>query len=173
MEREGDAGSVQVAGERGEVAHRAEVAAHRAVVHDGVAAVVRPRARREQGHEVQVGHAEVVEVGDVRADALQVTREEVGVRHVAHGVCGLEPVRAQRALPVALAQGVGPGVVHRQDDVEDLRQDGSGVVHGGEPIPQVGRPAVVPRQQVGQIGVVGQRGAEPLAARREPARTPV
>ena len=104
VEGQRDAGPVQVAGEVGEVVHRAEVGPHRPVVHDRVAAVVGARARGEQRHQVQVGDAQARQVVDALPDALQVAREQVGVGDVPDRVGRLEPVGPEHALAVALAQ---------------------------------------------------------------------
>ena len=74
VEAEADALLAQGRGERAEVVDGAEVGAHGAVVHDGVAAVVGRRSRRQQRHQVEVAHAQVAQVGRALADVRQACR---------------------------------------------------------------------------------------------------
>jgi hypothetical protein len=82
----------QLGGKMGQIGHCAQVVAHGAVVHHGVAAIAGAGARLEQGHEVQVGDAQFFEIGDFVGDAAQGSGEAVGVGDVAHHVGLLEPV---------------------------------------------------------------------------------
>jgi hypothetical protein len=172
IERQGDARGVQVGRERGQVVHRPEVGSHRAVVHDRVAAVVGAGPRRQQWHEVQVGHAEVAQVPDALANALQVPCEQVGIRHVADSVGGLEPVGPQNAVAVALAQVGSSRGVDRSDDVDQGGEDARRVVHSAQPVPQVDRPAVEPGEHVSACIVTGQCHRQ-LSAGRRKGRTAV
>ena len=103
-----------------EVVHRAEVGPHRAVVGDGVPAVVVAVARPQQRHQVQVAHAELVEVGQVRGDAAQVVGEPLGVGGVADHRGVLEPVRAQHPLEVAHVEAVGPHAERRGGQLDEV-----------------------------------------------------
>jgi hypothetical protein len=64
VEQQRDAVVAQDRCQRRQVVERPEVLAHPPVVHDGVAAVVRPRSRLQQRHEVQVRDPEIGQVGD-------------------------------------------------------------------------------------------------------------
>ena len=84
----------QVVGQRAQVVHRAERGLHRAVVDHRVAAVVGLRAGVQERHEVQVADAELAQVGQALAHAVQRAGEAVDVGHVADGLLALEPVLA-------------------------------------------------------------------------------
>jgi hypothetical protein len=59
---------------RGQLFHRAQGGVHLAVAADGIAAVVLAGRRLEERHQVQVGQAQLFEIGDAAAHALQVCR---------------------------------------------------------------------------------------------------
>ena len=99
-----DALAAQGGREVAQVVGGAEVGADRAVVLDGVAAVVVALARLEQRHQVQVGDAEVLEVVEVLGDALEVAGEPVGVAGVAEHPRLLQPVGGEQPLLVELVQ---------------------------------------------------------------------
>ena len=92
-----------------QVVHRAEVGPYGAVVGDRVAAVVVAVPRQQQRHQVQVGDAELLEVGDPLAHAGQVAGEPVGIGGVAEHARRLEPVRLRGygAGPAAAGRGRG------------------------------------------------------------------
>jgi hypothetical protein len=99
-----------------QVLERAEVGAHRPVVHHRVAAVVGRRTRGQQRHQVQVADAEVTEVRRPLAHAAQRRAEPVRVRGVAHRRRPLEPVRLAEALRVERAQVGGACLVRGPGD---------------------------------------------------------
>ena len=107
VEHEAHPGLVQPGREVLEVVHRPEVSPHRAVVGHGIPAVAVAVARAQQRHEVQVAHAELVEVGQVVGDAAQVVGEPLGVRGVPDHRGVLQPVRAQHPLEVAHVERSG------------------------------------------------------------------
>ena len=94
----------QVGGQRAQVVHRAQRRLDRAVVDDRVAAVVGLRARVQQRHQVQVGDAELAQVAEALAHAVQRPGEAVDVGDVADGLLALQPVRRDLALVVERAQ---------------------------------------------------------------------
>ena len=87
-----------------QVVHGADPGVDGAVVHDGVAAVVLPRPRLEQGHQVQVAHAQLGEVVQPLGQGVERAAEAVGVGDVADGARLLVPARLDLAAPVGLAQ---------------------------------------------------------------------
>ncbi len=86
VDAQADAAAAQLAGQVGQVGHRAQSPVHLAVIGHGVAAVVGPRPGLQQGHQVQVGHPQLLQVGDLLGHALQVAGETVHVTDVAHHV---------------------------------------------------------------------------------------
>jgi hypothetical protein len=95
-----DAPLVQVAGQRLQVGHGAEARVHLAVVGHRVAAVALALARPQQRHQVQVADAQLDQVVQVLADALERAGEPVGVADVADHPGPLEPGRVD--LPAAV-----------------------------------------------------------------------
>ena len=73
---------------------------HLAVAAHRIAAVVVAGRHLEHRHQVQIGDAQLAQIGDALAQALQVAREQVHVAHRAHHAVGLVPVR------IGLAHGV-------------------------------------------------------------------
>ena len=94
----------QVLRERAQVVHRAQRRLDRAVVGDRVAAVVGLGPRLQERHEVQVADAELAQVREALADAVQRAGEAVGVGDVADRLLALQPVRRDLALVVQAAQ---------------------------------------------------------------------
>ncbi len=143
VHHEADPALAQRAGEVTQVVHRAEVGAHRAVVLHGVPAVVVAVAGLEQRHQVQVGHAEVVEVVEPSGEAAQVVGEPLGVAGVAEHPRLLEPVRCQQPALVEPVQLRRPGGVRVGGQQHQAAGDGVGVrVDRGETVQQVVPPAV-------------------------------
>ena len=95
VEAQADAPLPQRGGQPAQVVDGAQVGADRAVVGDGVPAVVGTRPGLEQRHQVQVGDAELLQVVGVLGDAVQVAGEAIGVGGVAeHRGCWNQPGRA-------------------------------------------------------------------------------
>ena len=69
---EDDATGVEVLGECDEVVHVAERGVDPPVVGDGVPAVVRSVGTCEEGHEVEVGDPQLLEVADAIAEGCEV-----------------------------------------------------------------------------------------------------
>jgi hypothetical protein len=118
---------------------------------------------------VQVGDAQIAEVLDATADAVEVAAEQVGVGDVPDRVRGLEPVRAQRPFAIALAQAGRPSEVDPGDDVDEGRQHCRGVIGDGESVPQVVGPAVESGGDLNAVRIGGQRQAQALAGGRKRA----
>ena len=150
VEHEARSRGVEVLGERLEVVHGAQVGPHRAVVGHGVATVVVALARAQQRHEVEVGDAELAQVGQVLGDPAQVAGEPLGVRGVAHHLGVLEPVGPQEALEVAQVEAVGPYAVRRRGQPHEVGGEQRcplGPVEGRQPADEVGPPALDTRAQ--------------------------
>ena len=73
VEHERDAVTAQGLGQLTEVVDVTEVGTHRAVVLHGVATVVVALAWLQERHEVQVGDAEIAQVGQPARDAREVS----------------------------------------------------------------------------------------------------
>ena len=84
----------QTGGQAAQVVHRPERGLDGAVVGDRVAAVVRRGPRAQERHEMQIGDAQLAQVGQALAHALQRPGEAVDVGDVADGVLAVQPVRA-------------------------------------------------------------------------------
>jgi hypothetical protein len=97
---------VQLRGQLGQLLHGAQRRVDLAVAADRVAAVVVALRAGEQRHQVQVGQAQLLEVGDLGAHALQVPGEQIDITHAAQHLLRLEPVRVGLALRV---QRLEPG----------------------------------------------------------------
>ena len=104
VDAQGDPGRAQLVGQLSEIVDAPECRLDRSVVDDRVAAVVRFRAGVEQRHQVQVGDAELPQVGEVLADAGERAGEAVDVGDVPDRLLALEPVRRDLALVVEPAQ---------------------------------------------------------------------
>jgi len=122
VEHEADAVGAQILGQALQVVHRAEAGFDRAVVADGVAAVVVTRGGQEQGHQVQVGQAQLFEVGDLGAHAVERAGEQVDVEDAAEHALGLEPLRRALAFVVAHAQPHWPRQPHPRGHAHDALQ---------------------------------------------------
>ena len=104
VEHERDAVPAQGPGQLAEVVDVTEVGPHRAVVLHGVAAVVVALARLQQRHEVQVGHAEVAQVGQPARDAGERVGESLCVAGISEHVGLLQPVGSQQPALVEMPQ---------------------------------------------------------------------
>ena len=93
---------MQVIGERFQVDHRAEFGLDLAVGRHCVPAVICTAAWLEQRHEVQVTDAEIIQVVDVLAHAVEVAGEAIGVHGIADHRRLLVPVRPVAALEITL-----------------------------------------------------------------------
>jgi hypothetical protein len=91
IEHQADAGAAQFLGQGAQVFHAAQARVHGAVVADRIAAVVVAFRRAEQRHQVQVGQAQFLEVGNLGAQLLQVAGKEVDVADAAQHLLRLEP----------------------------------------------------------------------------------
>ena len=96
-----------VGGQVAQVVDGAEVVADGPVVHHRVAAVVRPRPRLEQRHQVQVGDAELGQVVDLVPHPGEVAGEHVGVGGVAQHPRVLVPLRVGVPTQVQQPQVLG------------------------------------------------------------------
>ena len=97
-----------------QIVDRAESRIDRAVVADGVPAVIVARPDRKQRHQVQVGESEVLEIGDVIAEFTQVLAEEINVQSSTNDLLRLKPVglvdsSAIQAAKVVVARCPGAG----------------------------------------------------------------
>jgi hypothetical protein len=108
VDAQADVVVAQLAGQVGQIGHAAQPGIHLAVIHHGVAAVVGGGAGLEQGHEVQVGDAQLVEVLDFAGHAVEVPGKAVGVGDVAEHLWFLVPVGLEQPLFVEQVQVVGP-----------------------------------------------------------------
>jgi ABC-type glutathione transport system ATPase component len=99
-----DTSLMQGAGELSQIVHRAQIRANGAIVLHRVTAVIGRRARLQQRHEVQVRHAEVLQVPNVLTNALNGASEKIGIGYVSQCVRTLEPVRAKQTLDIARTQ---------------------------------------------------------------------
>jgi hypothetical protein len=104
VDAQGHAAVVQVGRQLLQVGHGAQPGVDRVVVDHGVAAVVVPLARCQQGHQVQVGDAELGQVVQPLPHSRQVAGEPVGVGDVADHPGPLEPAGVDLAAPVQGAQ---------------------------------------------------------------------
>ena len=114
VHHQGDALGAQLAGQVLEVVHGAQVGAHGAVVGHRVAAVGVAGARGEQGHEVEVGDAQLAQVVDAVLHAAQGAGEALGVGGVSDaarvlGPGGVEGAGQVQAAQLGVARRVGPG----------------------------------------------------------------
>ena len=174
VETEADAVAAGGRRQRLQVVDRPEVGAHGAVVGDGVAAVVGARARLQQRHQVEVGHAQLLQVRQVLADAAQVTGEPVGVGGVPEHPRVLEPVRFEQALqvePLELAVAVDEPRRRRLDESAAEVGDDVWWEHLVQPGTQVRPPANQPgpehlRLVIGDATQVGRRGEHDLVGHR-------
>ena len=170
VDDQADAVPAQLRGQIGEVVHIAQVGAHGAVVGHRVPAVGVPRAGSEQGHEVEVGHAQLAQVWNAVDDAAQVAGEALGVAGVADARGVLDPGGVERARQVEVAQlrvalGVGPGGVGEQDG-GGARGDRL-AVERHEAVADVGVPAFDPGGEDLALGAgelrIGQDGVNGVA----------
>ena len=91
IDDEADAVRPQLGGKLTQLLHGAQLRVDVAVTGDGVAAVGVRFGGQEQRHQVQIGEAQFLEIGDPGADTLQVLGVPVDIADAAeHGV-GLEP----------------------------------------------------------------------------------
>ena len=104
----------------------------RAVVDHRVAAVVGRRPRVQQRHQVQVGDAELAQVGQLRAHAGQRPREAVDVGDVADGLLALEPVGRDLALVVEHPQ-LAPGARRRSRAIAPSSRSHAAANRGSAP----------------------------------------
>ena len=144
-----DALGAQFAGQVLEVVHGAQARAHGAVVGHRVAAVGVAGARGEQGHEVEVGDAQLAQVVDAILHAAQGAGEALGVGGVADaaGVLrpgGVEGAGQVQAAQLVLALRVGPGGHGQQVEGSVL---GGLIVEGGQSVEEVGVPGLRAREK--------------------------
>ena len=149
VHHQGDALGAQLAGQVLKVLHGAQVRAHGAVVGDRVAAVGVARARGEQGHEVEIGDAQLTQVVDAVLHAAQGAGEALGIGGVSDAARVLDPGGVEgtgqiQAAQLVVALRVGPGGQSQQ--VEDLLLGGV-AVEGGEPVEKVGVPGLGAREE--------------------------
>ena len=148
VDNQADPSSTQPPGEFLQILGGTEVWADRAVVADGVPAVVVAVARLQQRHQVQVADAEVLQVADLLADTTQVAGEPLGVAGVPEHSRTLQPVRGQQpplvqSVQLGLALGIGRGGSSHQSEPDLIRL---GVEHR-EPGHQVLPPRVQPKTE--------------------------
>jgi hypothetical protein len=169
VDDQADSLAAQRRGELPEVLGGPEVGPDRAVVAHGVAPVVVPLPGLEQGHQVQVGDAELLEVVEVLGDALEVSREPVGVAGVAEHPRLLQPVRREQPALVELVQVVRALGVRRRRGAHQPRQQvtsdlGVGV-HLGDRGLEVGPVAVQPHGELlPPVGAQSPRADERVQA---------
>ncbi len=97
-------GRAQVVGERAQIVHGAQRRLHRSVVDHRVATVVGGRPGGEQRHQVQVGDAQLAQVGEPLAQAGERPGEAVGVSDVTNRLFALQPVGGDLTLMIEHAQ---------------------------------------------------------------------
>jgi hypothetical protein len=154
----------KLAGEVPQVGHGAEARLHLPIVGHGVAAVVVAGPRPQERHEVEVPHAELLEVADVLLYAAQRAGEPVHVEDVADHLRDLEPVRADGPLAVQqpqLRRSLRPPVGEGRDQRLQVRiEPRITAVRVDEPLPEVVPPAPEPhdeRLDVARRGTLEQR----------------
>ncbi len=163
---------VEVCGERLEIVHRAETWVHRVVVDDGVTPVAVTMAWRQQGHQVEIGDAELVEVVQTMADARQIAREAVGVGDVSDHACPLEPSGIDLPSPVERPQRLRSahrGVEHPVQHAPHERSQCAGVAAGAvQPVEWLDEVEVVLLETSGQAFALHtpERPPQPSRGRR-------
>ena len=164
---------VQRAGDLLEVVHRAQPRVHRAVVRHGVAAVVLPRPRLQQRHEVQVRRAELTEVVEPAGQLGEGAAEPVDVADVALHPGALEPAGVDLAPAVQPAQLVGRSAA-AASAIRSARSKSSSAsarppYSCGERLVDVGQRHLDPGQE--GVGLVGaERGDRVLGQPRPEGR---
>ena len=173
VDAQADAPAPQRGGELLEIGHVPEARIDRAVVHDGVPAVVRRRPGTQQRHEVQVGDAEPAQIVELVRDLGERPSEPVGVADVAHLLLPQVPVRGDLATMVEDAQVVVPGrsrVGHEPQEVgHEPVEVAGGAVHLVEGLVDVDEAALDAGEEGGRVagaerraGVLGQGRLEAL-----------
>ena len=104
VEADRDAAAVAVGGERGQILHRAERGLNLSEVGHRVAAVAAADGAFQQGHQVQIVDAAVLNVVELFAHAVERTGKAVHIHEHADQIAALVPVRVAQPLPVQLAQ---------------------------------------------------------------------
>lgn len=145
---------MQVRDQRAEVIEGPEPWVDVAVVVDGVPAVVGAGTGPQHRHQVQHVDAELGEVAEPSADAVEGASEALGVTDVADPLRALEPVRFQLTGPVAVDQRLRPVRRGRADHVEQLLLDAVGgvAVQPAQRRPQVRQPVGRPTREVERCG---------------------
>jgi len=117
VQHQADAFLAQGLGQCPQVLDRADLGIHVAVAADRIAAVAPARRHLEWGHQVQIGKPQLLEVGDLLLQVLQVAREAIHVEDAAHHLLRLEP-----------GGGLLPGLVQRLHLLRALGPTGPGRV---------------------------------------------
>ena len=104
VEADGDITAVAVGGEGGQILHRAERGLDLAEVRHRVAAVAAAHGAFQQGHQVQIVDAALLNVIELFAHAFECTGKAVHIHQHADKVVALVPVRVCEFEPVDLAQ---------------------------------------------------------------------
>ena len=108
-----------------ELVHRSETGIDFTVVRHSISTVILTFPSLEQGHEMDVGDAQLLEIGDLLDHTGQITGKQVGVEHHAHQPVGHVPGKI--AL-VGLLQRRGPGCRGSSHDLEQMVDLGLAVV---------------------------------------------
>jgi hypothetical protein len=172
VECQRDSGLVQRVGQFGEVAHRAELRTHRSVVQDGIAAVIGAGPGVKQGHQVQVGDAQLLQVADVVLDASKRSGESVRVAHVTDLLGCEKPIGTQDPLLVQLPKGRPAPSDATENLVDDSFRQAVGSIRAlidRQAVEQIRTPARQPSPDVGSVAVryTGRRAVNALVQRRQ------
>ena len=97
VQRQRDAVVAQLGGQLRQLLHGAKLWVHLTIAADRITAVVVTLRPAKQRHQMQVGDAQLGEVGDALAQPGQVAGEQVHVAHGADHAVGLEPIRVRAA----------------------------------------------------------------------------
>ena len=108
IESQRDPAGSQHGGQIPQILDAAEIGAHRAIIHDRIAAIVLAGPWLEQRHEVQIGDAQLGEIIHPIGDTLQVAGEKVGVGGVSQHLRMLKPLRIGVPPQVQQSQVGGP-----------------------------------------------------------------
>ena len=136
VQHQADALPPQGGGQRAQVGQRAQGGVDLAVAADGVAAIAALLRALEGRHQVQVGGAELLQVGDLRFHTLQVTPVQVGIADGAQHLLGAEPGMISLSAGVQSLQvrrsvtPAAPGRLHQH--VQHLQEVFALPIHRGQ-----------------------------------------
>ena len=126
VQHQADAFLAQGLGQRPQVLDRADLGVHVTVAADRIAAVAVARGNLERGHQVQVGQPQLLEVGNLVLQILEVAGEAVHIEDAAHYLLRLEPggvLLPSLVQRLHLLRALGPARPGRLDQRVKLRQE--------------------------------------------------